>query len=489
MMRYETLPRETRSAARWRYAVATAASIVCLFLLLQGGESRAFDAGQASFVPTAPCRLFDTRPGEFNVGFRDGPLAADDEVVVDVTGTQGECVVPAEATAVSINLTGLDASAPTFVAIWPAGATNPGTSALNLLPGQTATPNKIDVQLSADGAVTLYNAFGSVHLIGDVMGYYTDGNLTDLHARVATLEAVVPGEGGVPQSVLDRLDALEADVADLQAANAELETANAELQTANAELETANAELQTDVDSLMTRVGTLEANEALVEDEFVDLGDRVDALEELTGDMSVEMQDGVRTIRFEGVNVQIVNGSGTTSGTPNGSGNLIVGYNAQRSGTAADRSGSHNLVVGDRHEYVSYGGAVMGYENSVWGPSNSVLGGWRNVAGLGSYATVSGGSLNEATGNYTSISGGYGGSATANHASINGGWSNTAQGVYSSILGGRNVATTASTYLNGGWTNNAISVVGGYQITCGNPPSANYDTCYDLNNWYAANPG
>jgi hypothetical protein len=475
-MSYETtLSSEPRSVARWPYAVAAAVSIVCVVLLLQSGESRAFDPDEASFVPMTPCRLFDTRPGEFNIGFQSGPLPAGAEVDVAVTGAQGECAVPPSATAVSINLTGLDATDPTFVAIWPKGSDNPGTSVLNLLPGQPPAPNKIDVQLSSDGGVTLYNAFGSVQLIGDVMGYYTDGNLTELDARVTVLEDAAPVEGGVPQAVLDRLDALEADVADLEAANADLESEN--------------ADLEADLAALATRVSTLEANEEAVEDGLVDLWNRVGALENVTDDMSIVTQDGERTVRFSGVNVQVVNGSGSTSGTPNGSGNLIVGYNAQRGGTAAERTGSHNLVVGDRHEYISYGGAVFGYENSVWGPSNSVVGGTRNSAGLGSYATVSGGSSNSATGYYSSVSGGYGGSADGAYSSVSGGRQNLARGAYSSILGGREVATIVSETIGGGTTNNAISVVGGYGITCGVEPTANYDTCYDLNNWYAANQG
>src|ERR1700758_1264362 len=36
--------------------------------------------------------------------------------------------------------------------------------------------------------------------------------------------------------------------------------------------------------------------------------------------------DGQPTITFSGVNVQVVSGSGSTSGTVNGQGNLIIGY-------------------------------------------------------------------------------------------------------------------------------------------------------------------
>ena len=48
---------------------------------------------------------------------------------------------------------------------------------------------------------------------------------------------------------------------------------------------------------------------------------------------------------FEAVNVMVVNGPGATEGTPNGLGNLIVGYDEPSSGPG-DKNGSHNLVVG-----------------------------------------------------------------------------------------------------------------------------------------------
>jgi hypothetical protein len=58
----------------------------------------------------------------------------------------------------------------------------------------------------------------------------------------------------------------------------------------------------------------------------------------------VQLPDGlggtVKTIRFHGVNVQIMNGSGMTGGMVDGLGNLIVGYNELRL-AGNDRSGSH----------------------------------------------------------------------------------------------------------------------------------------------------
>src|SRR3712207_9039769 len=40
---------------------------------------------------------------------------------------------------------------------------------------------------------------------------------------------------------------------------------------------------------------------------------------------------GKPTIRFSGVNVQVVSGSGATEGTVNGVGNLVVGYKDRKS--------------------------------------------------------------------------------------------------------------------------------------------------------------
>ena len=108
----------------------------------------------------------------------------------------------------------------------------------------------------------------------------------------------------------------------------------------------------------------------------------------------VEIEDGSgarhKTVRFEGVNVQIVNGLGATNGDPdhpadeddcitNGVGNLIVGYN-EPVGGPTQRTGSHNLVVGLGHSYTGVGGQVVGYGNGILAPYASVVGGSGNQA-------------------------------------------------------------------------------------------------------------
>lgn len=127
---------------------------------------------------------------------------------------------------------------------------------------------------------------------------------------------------------------------------------------------------------------------------------------------------GGKTIRFSGVNVQVVNGLESTGqvdfdgASPwpsvvetsvNGVGNLIVGY--QESRNVDRRSGSHNLVVGSGNDYTAFGGLVIGFENAITGPYASVSGGAGNVAS-GFSSTVGGGRGNQATGGYACAVGG-----------------------------------------------------------------------------------
>ena len=135
-----------------------------------------------------------------------------------------------------------------------------------------------------------------------------------------------------------------------------------------------------------------------------------------------------------GANLHIENGQGSTD-TANGLGNLIVGYNELGSRTAADRTGSHNFVVGFGHGYTSYGGLIAGRQNYVSGQYSSVSGGHGNTAS-GRRSSVSGGSWNTASGPFSSVSGGHWNTASGYYSSVSGGDENTASGPFSSVSGG-----------------------------------------------------
>lgn len=174
------------------FTAGIAVTLVAGFMFAASITDAAGNGDDTTFIPIEPCRLFDTRPAPDTVGSRSTPLGADDTLVQQVTGANGECTIPAGATAVSINATAVGATAPSFAAFYPSDADRPVASNLNYGPGQAATPNKVDVKLSVDGKVSVYNAFGQVDMIADVTGYYTNATINELSAAVDQLLASQP---------------------------------------------------------------------------------------------------------------------------------------------------------------------------------------------------------------------------------------------------------------------------------------------------------
>jgi hypothetical protein len=107
-----------------------------------------------------------------------------------VRGTNGDCDIPVDATAVAMNVTAVGGTAGSFLTIWPSDvAPRPLASNLNWVPGSPPTPNKVDVKLSADGKVNLFNFAGSVSVLADVVGYYADHNHDDRYYTKAEIDA------------------------------------------------------------------------------------------------------------------------------------------------------------------------------------------------------------------------------------------------------------------------------------------------------------
>lgn len=137
-----------------------------------GWIAHAANTPASTFVGIAPCRLFDTRPAPDNVGDRNTPLSAGEEFVRQVTGTNGNCTIPANATAIAYNLT-VPTSISGFLTIFPADAARPTSSSINPVGGESVKANGGIVGLSATGAIKLYTLTGPVNAILDITGYYT----------------------------------------------------------------------------------------------------------------------------------------------------------------------------------------------------------------------------------------------------------------------------------------------------------------------------
>lgn len=201
---------------------------------------------------------------------------------------------------------------------------------------------------------------------------------------------------------------------------------------------------------------------------------RVEILEELT-QFQIVVQGEMNGLAgphliFEGVNLHIESGSGSTDDGGTGLGNLVVGYNEAPPGLGAgERGGSHNLIVGPEHRYASTGGFVAGFRNTISGLSASVSGGVVNTAS-GVLSSVSGGNGNTASGLDASVSGGKDNTASGDISSVSGGEGNTASGFASSVSGGAaNMASFEWCSVSGGEANTAsgihAGVSGGFQNT------------------------
>ena len=138
------------------------------------------------FVPMVPCRLFDTRPAPATIGTRARPLTADEEFVAQVTGPNGDCLLPATSTAVVLNVTAVGPVGDGFLTVWPADAPRPNTSNLNFSSGQAPVANAVTVKLGG-GAIKLVSSASRVDVIADVVGYFEDHNHDDAYKPIGSV--------------------------------------------------------------------------------------------------------------------------------------------------------------------------------------------------------------------------------------------------------------------------------------------------------------
>jgi hypothetical protein len=119
------------------------------------------------YAPVTPYRLLDTRTG---TGGHNAPLTSADPVRLKVAGVGG---VPAEATAVAVNLTVASPTNPGYIRAYADGSAMPSVSNLNFAPGQ-AIANAAIVPVGKDGYIDIVlPTAGSARMIVDVDGYFS----------------------------------------------------------------------------------------------------------------------------------------------------------------------------------------------------------------------------------------------------------------------------------------------------------------------------
>jgi len=305
---------------------------------------------------------------------------------------------------------------------------------------------------------------------------------TNLYADNLTIpHTFTSGTPAVAAEVNANFNAVKFSVDDNNKRIATLETTVANLQsTLTSQTKTIDT-LQTTVNSQANTIASLQSQLTAVKNSHVMALDpylTIDDVSDTRGPL----------VTFSGVNVQIVNGLGSTA-TANGLGNLIVGYDEVDSSgvsrctfgtnpitheiisdstscSAAGgiwtyfgfKTGSHYVIVGSQNNYSRWGAVVIGYRNTSNFDFASVSGGYYNSAG-GAYGSVSGGYNNAASGAYSSVSGGRQNTASGSGSSVSGGYHNTASSEQSSVSGGyHSIASGAGSSVSGGIYNIASGI-------------------------------
>lgn len=123
------------------------------------------------FYTLTPCRIFDSR---LPVGTWGGPvLSAGGERAFAMAGL---CGIPADATAVTVNITVVTPAAGGYLSIDPGNAFFLGTAVMTFQTGEILS-NNATVLLATDGSgsIRLLNgSTGTTHVIVDVTGYYAE---------------------------------------------------------------------------------------------------------------------------------------------------------------------------------------------------------------------------------------------------------------------------------------------------------------------------
>jgi hypothetical protein len=148
-----------------KHTFALAAFVIAV--LAFAADLRA-QTGPLQYFSVSPCRVVDTRNPN---GLNGGPALAENSF--RDFRIRGNCGVPTTAKAVSINLAVTQATATSFLTVWPSGTSQPTASNINFNPSQFSLSNGAIIGLSTNtNDLSVFNRWGTVHVIIDVNGYF-----------------------------------------------------------------------------------------------------------------------------------------------------------------------------------------------------------------------------------------------------------------------------------------------------------------------------
>ena len=128
--------------------------------------------GQLYYPLVESQRVVDTRAGSGYQGGDQSLSAGASRVFgmpVDTFGSGPHA--PWDFTAVDINTTVTDATAPSFLTVWPGGSSRPWASDNNWVAGSIISNGDL-VGTGSLSELNVYNYFGNVDVVIDLFGYY-----------------------------------------------------------------------------------------------------------------------------------------------------------------------------------------------------------------------------------------------------------------------------------------------------------------------------
>ena len=157
-------------------------------------------ASDLVYTPLAPCRIVDTRVigGPITGGTSRGFHGYTSTNFSAQGGTSSsDCGIPANPSALMINVTVVSPTAPGYLTVFPFGTTQPLASNLNYGIG-TVAGNEIAAKMTIGSATDEFSvfAFGSTNIVVDVVGYFMAPQATAVDCTtVSSLPVAVPNTG------------------------------------------------------------------------------------------------------------------------------------------------------------------------------------------------------------------------------------------------------------------------------------------------------
>jgi hypothetical protein len=126
--------------------------------------------GGSGYHSLVPDRILDTRRG---LGAAAAAVGPGGQLDLQVTGRGG--IPSSGVSAVVLNLTATNTSAPGYITTWPTGGRRPDASSLNF--GSSSVANLVLAKVGPDGRISLWNSndsplMASADLVADVVGWF-----------------------------------------------------------------------------------------------------------------------------------------------------------------------------------------------------------------------------------------------------------------------------------------------------------------------------